>query len=211
MKGLCLNIILFAFELIGIILSILSNHKFLDFKYYTNLSNVLCLFSSLFFIVCYFYKSRALKKIMLLLKLISTTGLAITIITVLFVLGPNGARNSGINGYLNYLFPKGLLFLHLLCPILSIISFIRFENNSILNKPIYYILSACYTFIYGIIVITLVYFKIISAPYFFLDSINLGYLLTFILGLIFVAVSSLISFLLLYLNKRRYSKEIMFE
>jgi hypothetical protein len=208
MRSLILNIILFVAEVIGLTWSMVEQNHFLDFKFYTNLSNVLAMFASLLYIIYYFKKNALLNNVMLYLKMISTIGLLITFLTVIFVLGPNGASKNGLKGYLDYLFPHGLLFLHVLCPIIGVISFTKFESNKKLDNKWFYILACLYTFVYGILVITFVYYKQISAPYFFLDSVKMGYLKTFLFGLIFVGFSGFLAYLLVFVNKKIYKESI---
>jgi hypothetical protein len=203
-KGFILNCILLVFEVIGLTWSMIYTNSLVSFKFYTNLSNVLALFSSIFFIITTFVNNNCLSKISKYLKFVSTIGLLITFVVVLFVLGPSGASKNGIEGYMNYIYPHGLLFLHVLCPIVSIISFILFENHKDLDDIRWYLLAALYTFVYGIIVITIVYFTDIKSPYFFTDSKSMGYLKTFIFGLLFVLSSSIFAFSLVKLNKKFY-------
>ena len=202
-KALIFNILLVVFEVVGLTWSMINKHGLISFKFYTNLSNVLALIAGILFIVrYYFFKNNIFSKICDYVKIISTIGLTVTFLVVLFVLGPNGAKTNGLNGYLDYLFPNGLLFLHVLCPIVIVISFTCFENHKNFNNILWYLVSAVYTFIYGIIIITLVYFTNISAPYFFLNSKTMGYWPTFGYGMLFVVASSLIAYVLVLINRK---------
>jgi len=204
-KALYLNIALVLFEIIGLIWSMVSKGAFVSFKFYTNLSNVLALVAGIMFILEYYLvKNNVFKNISSYVKFISTIGLTVTFLVVLFVLGPDGAKTNGVKGYMDYLLPNGLIFLHVLCPIVEVISFVFFEDHKNFNKPYWYILAALYTFVYGIIVITIVYFSDVKAPYFFLNSKSMGYWVTFGYGMLFVLATGLISLGLVNANKKIY-------
>ena len=200
-KSLILNVTLLVLEIIGFSLSIISKRSFISFKFYTNLSNFLALLSSIFVLISYKLDNKVISNITNYLKFISTIGLTITLIVVITVLGPDGYKKDGIDGYLAYIFPNGLLCLHVLCPIVSIINFVFIEDNNKYYSYKWFLLSTLYTFLYGIIVITIVYYSNVKPPYFFLNSKSIGYWKTFGFGLIFVFASFLVSYLLIVINK----------
>ncbi|MCR5244460.1 MAG: hypothetical protein K6C37_06950 [Bacteroidales bacterium] len=127
-------------------------------KYYTYLSNiVLCIVSILY--VLYSAKSPLwLKR----LRLLATAGVAMTLTVVLAVLAP-----SEENGYFTYCIQGDGLWVHTVCPLLSIISFVFFEPSAGLKyKDCLLPLGA--TLLYGIVTIILNVLRIIYGPYFFL-------------------------------------------
>lgn len=87
------------------------------FRYFTNQSNVLCAISAI--LMCFFpYEAWAYY-----LKVIGTAAVTVTMLTVLFFLGPT-------YGY-KYLYKGADLFLHLITPIMALVSLCLFERRGI--------------------------------------------------------------------------------
>lgn len=116
------------------------------FRYFTIDSNILCAIFALLLIP---YAIRGLRTgessfpIRLEIgKFVGTTAVGVTFFTVLFFLGPT-------MGY-DVVFSGTSLFLHLICPLTAIISFLCFETEHFLGRaPI--LLSLVPTVIYGMI------------------------------------------------------------
>ncbi len=86
------------------------------FRFFTTLSNVLCAISAL--CICLFRDAYWA----FLLKYVGTVAVTVTMLTVIFFLGPS-------YGY-KKLFSGTDLFLHLVSPVLAIVSFCVFERQS---------------------------------------------------------------------------------
>ncbi|MBQ1857389.1 MAG: hypothetical protein II142_04285 [Bacteroidales bacterium] len=127
-------------------------------KYYTYLSNILLGIVSILFVIYAAKSPLWLKR----LRLLATGGVAMTLTVVLAVLAP-----SEENGYFTYCIQGDGLWVHTICPVLSIISFIFAEDNSGLKyKDCLLPLGA--TLLYGIVAITLNLLRLLYGPYFFL-------------------------------------------
>jgi hypothetical protein len=150
--SLIFNILIVIGGLLGIILQLSKGG--VDLIYYTNLSNIFAMIVSILFII--FYKSK--KEFIKDLRFMATSCLTVTFLVVLLVLSPMYGFNYKLLMFTNVFF----LF-HTLCPLLSIISYLFFEERS---KKLY--LGFLFTLIYGVIVITLNIFRAIEGPYPFL-------------------------------------------
>ena len=130
------NLIIFILSVLGAVF-MFSGFKFMDpddiftisgiamFKFFTIDSNVIMGLIALVFFV---FEVRALRgksipKYMYLLKLMGTVGVALTFFTVVFYLAPIIE-----NGYIR-MFVNANLFFHLIVPVLSMITFMFFENT----------------------------------------------------------------------------------
>ena len=91
------------------------------FRYFTTLSNVLCAIASLVAVV--FGLCGPLPLWALLLKYTGTAAVTVTMLTVFLFLGPTSHDWKG-------LLTHAELFLHLICPLLAIVSFLFFEKTA---------------------------------------------------------------------------------
>ena len=130
------NIIIFVFTLFATIsmligfqfmgkLMVLSEKNYMAFKYFTVDSNV---FAGLLALAYVIYKlspkgktTLQLPKAFYILKLAATTGVTLTMMVTVFFLAPTSHGN-----FLHY-FANSNFFMHLITPLLCIISFIFFE------------------------------------------------------------------------------------
>lgn len=179
------NILIVISGLIGIILSIVKGG--IDFKYYTNLSNVFAIIISILFLI--FNKKKSFIKD---LRFISTSCLAVTFLVVLFILTPMYNFN-----YKLLMFTDVFFLFHTVCPLLSIISYICFEEKS--NK-VY--MGFLFTLIYGIIMIVLNILNIVNGPYPFLMVYKQGIIMSIIWSVLIIGGSYVISILLNLLNTK---------
>ncbi len=85
------------------------------FRFFTVQSNVLCALSALF--LCFFPNSHWVW----LLKYIGTAAVCVTMLTVLFYLGPKAGYRKLLSG--------SDLFMHLITPLLALVSFSVFEKR----------------------------------------------------------------------------------
>ncbi len=190
--SLLFNGMIVLFEIFGFLINY-AFHGRISFEYYTQDSNLFALITSSLF--CYFLISNSpvptwLKR----LKYASTVGLVITFIVVVFVLGPMLHFN-----YYHLFFPNSLFYHHLICPILSFITFLFFDDLDTLEK-IDSIKVLSFTLFYTIVLVPLNYFGIVEGPYPFLMVKNQPILRS--LGWIFVifGTSFLISLSIYYLH-----------
>lgn len=154
------NSLIVLFEIIGIIVVIKTNNR-LAIEYYTEDSNILALFSSLLFVVFLLFKSKV-PKWLKIFKYATTICLTVTFLVVLFVLAPMYGFNY------NYLLLKdGLLYQHLICPILCLISFFFFDDMDKLSLKDN-LKGLSFTFIYGIVLVILNILEVVKGPYPFL-------------------------------------------
>lgn len=192
--SLSLNIIIIILELIGFLLTIKENGR-LGIEYYTEDSNILALISSSIFVI-YILFNKKIPKYLKLLKYTSTICLTVTFLVVIFILAPMYNFNYGF-----LLFHNELLFHHLLCPIICIISFIFFDGMQE-YKIIDNILVTSVTLLYGLILIILNIKKVVDGPYPFLKVYNQPIYISIIWAISIISFSYLIALLLRKLNKK---------
>lgn len=157
--------------------------------YYTRLSNLLALIAGIFVVIFIFRnKEGELPKWLSRLRFITTIMLFVTFLISLFVLTP------AVGSFYKMMINNQLKFHHLLCPLLSIVSFIFFEKGGRLSVKDNF-LATMPTLIYGIIMLILNGTRVLDGPYPFLRVYNQPvwatvlwiagiYLGTFLLGLI---------------------------
>lgn len=150
-KALRLNIIIFILECISFLwmfLGINLNSDYLgstsisSFKYFTVLSNLFVGITSMIYIIYYCTEQKFSNKLQVI-RLSSVTSVFLTFIVTMFYLAPLFGKDF-IFLYLNNNF-----FFHLFIPLLSIVSFIFYENNNLLtNKST--MISVIHLIIYGV-------------------------------------------------------------
>lgn len=189
--ALILNCIIVLLEIIGAILS-LQRHGWNAFMYYTEISNYLTLFISVLFVIwgiTSITKHTHIPHTITILRYISTTILSITIIVVIGVLIPLRPQNT-----LFMLFGNSNLYQHLLCPVLSAVSFFIFEkDNKLLNRNICYALIP--TILYGITMLILNFLMVVKGPYPFLLVYDFPTHKLIVTLIVVLAISTLISWL----------------
>lgn len=134
--SIILNSLIFIFTLFATIsmivgfkfmgqFEVLSERNFKSFKYFTVDSNVFAGLISLAYVIYKFTdsgkKSTKLPKVFYILKLAATTGVTLTMMVTVFYLAPTSNGN-----FLRY-FINSNFFMHLITPLLCIISFVFFE------------------------------------------------------------------------------------
>ena len=90
------------------------------FRYFTTDSNILCAVSALF-VLCAELFSEGGDKAITVFKLMGTVGVALTMFTVLFFLAPTQGWKK--------MFEGTNLYLHLINPLLAIVSFLLFDKG----------------------------------------------------------------------------------
>lgn len=198
--ALIFNFLILALEIVGLILSI-QRHGIMVFVFYTEDSNYFALAVSLIFCIggiIALKKQTALPGWIHSLRFIATVCLTITFIVANFVIIPLQPQ------LLTYmLFEGSSLYQHLLCPILSVISFLVLENQIHLpRKMIFY--ATIPTIVYGITLITLNLTKVITGPYPFFYFFQIPWFVS-VLSILGIGVIAVLSALVLYfLNNKRY-------
>ena len=185
--ALIVNIVILVLELIAFGRNIFVDHA-IAVEYYTNDSNIIALISSLLFIVFYKKEQEFVKDI----RFVATSCLAVTFIVVIFILTPMYDFN-----YKLLMFTDNFLIFHTLVPILSIVSYITFENRS--EKDY---LCLIFTIIYSIILVLLNVLNVVDGPYPFLKVNAQDILVTLLWGIIIIGGSYGIGLTLNFLNKK---------
>ena len=136
--SIILNSLIFIFTLFATIsmiigfkfmgqLEVLSARNFKSFRYFTVDSNVFAGLISLAYVIYKFTaagkKKATLPRAFYILKLAATTGVTLTMMVTVFFLAPTSNGN-----FLHY-FMNSNFFMHLITPLLCIISFIFFEPS----------------------------------------------------------------------------------
>ena len=142
--AIVLNCIIIVLEILGLRISI--KRKWALFAFYTQLSNMVTLVSSIAFLIMGPGAAG--------IRYLSTCMLTMTFLVTAFVLVPMGG------GLKKLMFSGNGLYHHTLCPIISIGSYIFFETHSDI-----WLLPVVLTFIYGMIMLYLNYKKIYDGPY----------------------------------------------
>lgn len=134
--SIILNSLIFIFTLFATIsmivgfkfmgeIEVLSSRNFKSFRYFTVDSNIFAGLVSLAFVIYKFTangkKSTSMPRAFYYLKLAATTGVTLTMMVTVFFLAPTSHGN-----FLHY-FMNSNFFMHLITPLLCIISFIFFE------------------------------------------------------------------------------------
>ena len=163
--ALTANLAIIILEILGFRISIQRSGISL-FQYYTQDSNILALIASIF---CAGYSIRSLRHGGVLplwvkvLKYMAVSCLMVTLVVVLTILAPT----TGENGFKVMFFHHSMLYHHLLCPVLALLSFIFLDTDPPLTrKHIRYALLP--TLLYAVVVIILNVLKVLDGPYPFL-------------------------------------------
>ncbi len=158
--SIILNILIIIIELIALKISYAYDNRIM-IEYYTIDSNILALLSSIIYLIYVFSKSKK-SNVTRILKYISTICLLITFLVVIFVLLPMFNFNFKMLLISGAMFPH-----HVLCPILSFITFVWFDDLGKFNKKDYYY-PVIATLIYAFVLIILNLLTIVDGPYPFL-------------------------------------------
>lgn len=148
-------------------------------KYFTNDSNVILAISNLImivFLLLSIFKDITIPKFAIMFKFVCTTAVSTTMLVSVFYLLPT------MGAFI--LEPTCLLYLHLICPLLAIASFIFFE----LEHKISYKQALCSfipVLLYTIIVVPIVSVGMIPDHYGFLDAAHNPWYVS-VLAIIFV-------------------------
>ena len=171
------NIAVIILEIIGLSISV-SKRKAEVFVYYTQLSNMETLLSSVVFL---FAGGTAFSAT---LRYLSSCMLTLTFIVTLFVLVPQME-----SGFYKLMLSGNGLYHHTLCPVISIASYMLWESHAGAV-----LLPVALTFIYGIMMLVLNYLKKYDGPYPFFRVHNQSATATVIWMCVLTGAIALISF-----------------
>ncbi len=178
MTGRIVNIIVIILEAIGLSVSI-SDRKWKIFAYYTQISNLLTIVSSIVYVL---FPQTAFSG---LLRYLSSCMLTMTFLVTLFVLVPMGG------GFRNLMLSGNGLYHHTLCPVISVLSYIFLESH----VPVWY-LPPVITLVYGITMMYMNHIEKFDGPYPFFRVNHQSVTATIVWIIILFSVISVISLLL---------------
>lgn len=198
-----INLFVVLLEIYSLLLTI-PESGFGVLKYFTDISNILALFSSLFYAV---YKIKTFNQEFSLapnwlkyLKLFSACMLFITFLVVVTILAPlSGGIATSI-----MLFFGSMLYHHCLCPIIHCFSFIVFENDIHL-KPKDSFISLFPILLYGTTIIFLNVINVVHGPYPFLYVHEQTVFSTIGYSLLIIALSYVCYWFMFLLKKPFYA------
>ena len=182
--SLALNILIAAFEIAAVILSLIEYGGFSFFKFYTQDSNIFLGISSAVMAACKISFLRSGKKVPDSVKLFSYIAVCCTTLTITVVLAlliPN-AGGYTMKNFSHYMLEGSGLFMHFMCPVLALVSFICFEEIPL--KFSYTVYAIVPTLVYAAVLFVLNIARVLVGPYFFLhvyeQSIlaSVGYLMS---------------------------------
>ena len=186
-----INILIIILEITGFIL-LVKEEGFIDISYYTEDSNIILLFSSILILI-YLIQDKELPSWLKSFRFLAVVSVTTTFIIVLTVLSW-----STDQGLYHLLFFNHLLYLHTLCPLLAIMSFIFIEKYDDLNV----IHGIYFTIFYAVVLIILNILKIVDGPYPFLRVYDQSILESVVWIIVIVGVSYLIAAILKKVNEK---------
>ena len=187
------NILICLCELIGISLMIV-NIKYLDMKLFASWVALIGVLASFCYFIKNYINNKIFKYITLVLKYINAgTSLTILFISLCILLPIN---KGDIN---NTLINNGNILIVLICPILTLISFIYFESygDYRLTSALY---NCYFVMLYSIIITLLVGFNNLKVPYFIFDYTKYSIFQILMFDVIFIAISYFASAATIKLN-----------
>lgn len=208
--ALAINLLILVFEIIALVLSV-KRHGIGVFKYYTENSNYFALIVSVIFCIYAIFSKNGIKSWVIYLRYIATVCLTITFVVVSLVLIPMYPASF------NFLMFNGSSFFHhLVCPVLSIISFLMFENQMHLKK-FSIVFPAIPTLLYGIVCIVLNILKVLEGPYPFFYVYDISWvvctvsavailLTTFLISFVFYKIYNMVYEIKILNNKQKYAQ-----
>ncbi|MBQ3841300.1 MAG: hypothetical protein II820_01270 [Ruminiclostridium sp.] len=160
--ALVLNIAAFVCGCVGIIFRL--SHSLSDFfLYYTQISNVVAVISSAMYIACRNTQNKRLRGAVTASRYLGACMLTMTFLVVVCIFVPFGTEVTtrrllgSVNGILH----------HIVCPVVSVISYIFFEDGVKTKKAI--LIPFIATAIYALTVYALNFLRLANAPYPFFE------------------------------------------
>lgn len=171
-----INALVICFEILGFRVSI-SRRKASIFAFYTQLSNLVTLFSSVLFLA-------AGGQMAAIMRYLSTCMLTMTFMVTLFVLVPMGG------GFKKLMLSGNGLYHHTLCPIFSVLSYVCLEPHAGV-----WLLPVAVTMVYGLIMMLLNGLGRYDGPYPFFRVRNQSVMATILWTLVLFLLISAVSLL----------------
>ena len=174
-----------------------------QFQYYTQDSNYFAMIVSILFLVVALRSGRdkALPDWLLTLRYIATCLLSVTFLVIVFILCPP----YGLEGYRTALLSEVQVFEHLLCPILSFLSILLFEDTPKQKSAAF--LAMIPTALYAAVSVSLNFAKVWHGPYPFLYVYEQPWWQSVLYAIVIPLGAYMVSFFLLFgLKKRRQAE-----
>ena len=166
------------------------------FKYYTYLQNLIALVVSyifVFYLLLNLINNNIIPEYTRGLRYIATCGLVSTTYIFVFFLGAGKKLSITEDDFKKGLSPKlANVILHYICPLLSIISFIFFEKEILLNNGIWTLIVALPSCLYWMVYILLSVTKKWEEPYNFSTNKIIEILIYIIIPISFILFSFLL-------------------
>ena len=193
--SLILNALIFIFELVALSITLKQKSSFIQF--YTQDSNLFALLTSFLCLAFSIYSlatHSSLPVWVKSLKYFSTCCLTVTFLVVVVILAPiDGVMYGNVAGaYKNILTNGNMLYHHLLCPILAIVSFVFFEKEPLLGRQ-FVLYAMIPTLIYAVVIVILNIAKLIVGPYPFLHVYEQPVYMSLIWGFVVLSLAFLIN------------------
>lgn len=189
-----LNFAIIIFEIIGFTLAI-DNFGYRFIEYYTQDSNLMVLATSILYLI-YTINDKKIPALIQWLKYTSVVSITITFVVVVTIL--SWTMEGGI---IAMLFKNSMLFHHTICPLLTIISFIFFEDYDFRSYKDTF-RTVYFTIIYAIILIILNILRIVEGPYPFLMVYNQSIFMSILWFVLIIGGTFVIAALLKNINKK---------
>ncbi len=198
--ALVLNIAALIAGVVGIVFRIVRN--FDDFfLYYTQLSNVAAVISSAMYIIFFNSDNERVRAFVRGARYLGACGLTLTFIVVMCVFLPVGGADAAgkllatINGILH----------HSVCPVLSIVSYLFFEEGVRSRKAV--LIPIVATAVYAFTLYTLNFLRLAKAPYPFFEVYEheIFELILWFVGMILLTVGIAVAVRLVNLKVSRKS------
>jgi hypothetical protein len=163
------DVAIIVFESIGLVISY-GEHGLGLLEFYTELSNILLLVSCIVSLVSRLIARRrggGIPHAVWVLRFVATACVTLTFVTVVAVLAPMMSRDGIMSGYVAMLLMGSMLYMHLICPLLAIFSFVRLEPRDDARGH-ETLVAIAPTVVYAIVTVTLNLLRVIEGPYPFL-------------------------------------------
>lgn len=205
LASLIINAVIFVLEIVGLILSIQAHGAGL-FQFYTQDSNILAMLACGACVVAALIglkkKSTAPPVWIKLSKYMATCCLAVTFLVVIFVLCPT----YGPGSMKIFMFSGSMLYHHLICPILALLSFIFLEPEPPLQKKHVWF-AMIPTALYAAVALVLNVARLMDGPYPFLHVYEQPVYLSIVWFVVILGGAWFMSWLILLAN-RRWSRRL---
>jgi len=179
------NILLIIFGIIGFIF-VFSDLGIISLEYYTELSNLMLLISSVTILIC-LLKNKEFPRWLEILRYVAVVSTTLTLFIVITVL--SWTTSLGLE---NLMFHSSNLYHHTLCPVIALLSFIILEKYDNLKASD----GIWFTLAYAIVMIILNYLKIVEGPYPFLRIYSQPLIHSVIWFVVIVSITYIISLIL---------------